>query len=163
MSCDAVSALFLMFTAAGPVPDAPARLVHIADFATIPSPPASVAREPMFAEIIARASGLNARVTALREALKTSSGGNPAGYAAFKTEIAALAVADQAGSDELRKRGGDSDLKCILHGIAQDLPKRLAEFETASTAVDKDKALREMSYLLRDNVEVITAPPAPPV
>ena len=27
----------------------------------------------------------------------------------------------------------------------------------------KDKALRELSYLLRDNVEVITAPPAPPV
>ncbi|MEI7932425.1 MAG: hypothetical protein WCI21_05150 [Alphaproteobacteria bacterium] len=162
MSCDAVSALFLMFTASGPVPDAPARLIHIAEL-TVPAAPGSVAGEPMFADIIARASGLNSRVTALREAVKASPGGGLPGYSNFKSEIAALAVADQAGSDELRKRGGDSDLKCILHGIYQDLPKRLSELEAAATPGDKDKALREMSYLLRDNVEVITAPPAPPV
>jgi hypothetical protein len=162
MSCDAVSALFLMFAASGPVPDAPAHMIRVVDLA-VPAAPGSVAREPMFADIITRANGLNTRVSALRDVLKASSTATPAGYAAFKADVTALATADQAGSDELRKRGGDSDLKCILHGIAQDLPKRLLEFETASTATDKDKALREMSYLLRDNVEVITAPPAPPV
>jgi hypothetical protein len=163
MSCDAVSALFLMFTASAPMPDAPPRLIRVAD-AAVPAPaPASVAREPMFAEIIARASGLNSRVSGMRDALKANPATALPNYAAFKAEIGELATANEAGSAELRKRGGDSDLKCILHGIAQDLPKRLTELETAANATDRDKALREMSYLLRDNVEVITAPPAPPV
>jgi hypothetical protein len=163
MSCDAVSALYLMFTAAAaPAPDAGPQLVRIAD-AAAPAAPASVAREPMFAAIVAKAGALNGKVTSLRDALKANPSGNLSGFAAFKAEIGELAVANEAGSAELRKRGQDSDLKCILHGIAQDLPKRITEFETAATVADKDKALREMSYLLRDNVEVITAPPAPAV
>ena len=60
-------------------------------------------------------------------------------------------------------RGTDGDLKCILRGIAQDLPVRLKEVETASDQRARDMALKEMFWLLRDNVEVITAPPAAPV
>ncbi len=70
---------------------------------------------------------------------------------------------DMKGHLELAKRGTDGDLKCILKGISQDLPKRLADLETADDPSKREAALKEMSYLLIDNVEVITAPPAPPV
>ncbi len=158
MSCDAVSALFLFYAASGPIPDGH----HLTPVVAVAAP-ASVASEPMFADIIARASGLKARVESYRNTVKASPAGALPGFDDFKADITVLAALDQTGSDELRKRGGDSDLKCILHGISQDLPKRLGELASAASPTDKDKALREMSYLLNDNVEVITAPPAPPV
>ncbi len=58
-------------------------------------------------------------------------------------------------------RGAQDDLKCILHGISQDLSVKLAAVSAAKTGKDEDLALRDMSFLLRDNVEVITAPPQP--
>jgi hypothetical protein len=41
------------------------------------------------------------------------------------------------------------------------LPGKLAAVAAAKTGHDQDNALRDMSFLLRDNVEVITAPPQP--
>ena len=67
------------------------------------------------------------------------------------------------GHEELAKRGTDGDLKCILKGISMDLGKKLSELVQAPTGAAQDVALRDMAYLLNDNVEVITAPPAPPV
>ena len=61
----------------------------------------------------------------------------------------------------LKERGAVDDLKCILRGIAQDLPEKLAAIKAARTIKDQDLALRDMVYLLNDNVEVITAPPTP--
>ena len=58
----------------------------------------------------------------------------------------------------LAKRGTDGDLKCILRGISQDLPLKLDAVTTAATPKDRDLALRDMAYLLNDNVEVITTP-----
>jgi hypothetical protein len=86
-----------------------------------------------------------------------------AGFDGFQKEIAALADLDQQSSTTLAQRGTDGDLKCILKGIAQDLPKKLDELMKAADPKAKDVALRDMAYLLNDNVEVITAPPAPPV
>ena len=57
--------------------------------------------------------------------------------------------------------GAVDDLKCILHGISQDLGLKLAAVAGAKTGHDQDLALRDMGFLLRDNVEVITAPPQP--
>ena len=58
-------------------------------------------------------------------------------------------------------RGATDDLKCILHGISQDLSVKLTAVQAAKTGKDEELALRDMSYLLRDNVDVITAPPQP--
>ena len=66
------------------------------------------------------------------------------------------------GHIELKARGTDGDLKCILKGISQDLPLKLGDLKTAATGSAQDEALKQMAYLLNDNVEVITAPPAPP-
>ena len=62
---------------------------------------------------------------------------------------------------ELTKRGVTDDLKCILRGISQDLPVKLKEVAEAKDVKARELALRDMSYLLNDNVEVITAPPQP--
>jgi hypothetical protein len=61
----------------------------------------------------------------------------------------------------LLQRGSTDDLKCILRGISQDLPVKLKELESAPDAKTRHEALDDMFYLLRDNVEVITAPPQP--
>jgi hypothetical protein len=61
----------------------------------------------------------------------------------------------------LAERGTDGDLKCILRGIAEDIPVKLDAVEQATTPEARALALSELSYLLNDNVEVITAPPQP--
>ena len=43
----------------------------------------------------------------------------------------------------------------------QDLPVRLKEVAEAKGSTARDLALRELSYPLTDNVEVINAPPQP--
>jgi hypothetical protein len=146
MSCDAAAALaFLWLASTSPAqPAAPA------------AAPPSVAQEPLFADIVQRAGALKAEVDAFRG----KSGPLPAD---FKARIAALADLDLQGHLRLKERGVDGDLKCILKGISQDLPVKLNEVETAADPGARDAALLEMSYLLRDNVEVISAPPAPPV
>ena len=63
----------------------------------------------------------------------------------------------------LKERGTDGDLKCILRGIAEDIPVKIAAVEAATTPAERRLALEELHYLLNDNVEVITAPPQPEV
>ena len=63
----------------------------------------------------------------------------------------------------LAKRGTDGDLKCILRGIAEDMPLKVEAVRTAATPAERRVAVEELAYLLNDNVEVITAPPQPPV
>jgi hypothetical protein len=146
MSCEIAAAAMLWLAAAtGPVGPEPKA-----------APPA-VAHEPLFADIVARAGGLKSQVDALR--------GTPTAALpdAFKTGVAELAELDMKGHVTLAQRGTDGDLKCILKGIAQDLPAKLEALEAATDAKARDAALRDMAYLLNDNVEVITAPPAPEV
>jgi len=77
--------------------------------------------------------------------------------------VGELAALDMKGHLELAQRGVDGDLKCILKGISQDLGVKLRDLGQAASGAAQDQALRDMAYLLNDNVEVITAPPAPPV
>jgi hypothetical protein len=159
MSCDAVSlSLTLWMAALGPAPDqAPVMQRELA----IATPP-SVAQEPLFSDIVRRAGGLKARVEALRTAVPAAGDLEPLpGFDAFSKDVAALSALDMEGHLELAKRGVVDDLKCILRGIAQDLPARLKEVADAKDLKARDLALREMIYLLNDNVEVITAPPRP--
>ena len=154
MSCDVAVAAFLMFASAGP--GAPARMT----FAV--AAPVSVAGEPLFSDIVRRAGRLKGQVETYRKAL----GAAPAPMAlprfdAFRAEIGTLATLDEKGHEALVKRGSADDLKCILHGISQDLSVKLTAVAAAKTGHEQDLALRDMAYLLNDNVEVITAPPKP--
>lgn len=144
MPCAALAASTLIWMAAGP---APAR-------AEAPLPPAAVALEPLFADIVGRASALKTEAEAMRQTEAPAT-------EAFKTGIADLADLDMRGQQIVRDRGNDGDLACILRGIAEDLPVKLAALQLASEASARDNALRELIYLLNDNIEVLVAPPGP--
>ena len=160
MSCDAVS-MSLSILMAAFTTDPAAAPAPAAQFAIVTPP--SVAKEPMFAEIVKRAGGLKDQVETLRAAAAadTQAAKPLPGFDEFSQRIAALSSLDMEGHFELAKRGVVDDLKCILRGISQDLPVRLKQVAEAKTAKDRDMALREMTYLLNDNVEVITSPPQP--
>ena len=159
MSCDVAVSTFIWLASLSADPSAAsARLMLVVNApASSTAPVSALSREPLYADIVGRAKSLKAEVQAYRKAT-----GPLKGFDAFKGKIAALSELDMKGHLDLAQRGTDGDLKCILKGISQDLPKRLDELAKAGPA-DRDKALSEMSYLLNDNVEVITAPPHPPV
>lgn len=125
--------------------------------------PVSVAGEPLFADIVARSGALKAMVDGWAAAGVADQPGFATGdvFASFKARAAELADLDMQGHLILRERGTDGDLKCILRGIAEDIPKKVAAVEAATTAPARADALSDLAYLLNDNVEVITAPPQP--
>jgi hypothetical protein len=154
MSCDVAVAAYLMFASAGPG----GASVQLA----VAAAPASVASEPLFRDIVGRAGRLKSEVESYRKGLTGAAGAVPLPrFDAFTDQIGQLAALDQQGHELLKARGTDGDLKCILHGISQDLALKLTAVQAAKTGHEQDVALREMAYLLNDNVEVITAPPAP--
>ena len=158
MSCDAVSAAALFWLASTSPLHAPAPGLTLA---AAEAPPPSVAGEPLFADIIKRAARLKADTEGfLKDDLTGDISGLP-DYAGFKARVAQLSDLDMQGHVTLAQRGAKDDLKCILRGISQDLPVRLKDLEAAADPKARKDALKEMSYLLRDNVEVITAPPQP--
>ena len=87
---------------------------------------------------------------------------NSSPYITFKADAQALATADMNGHLELKRRGTDGDLTCILRGIAEDMPKKIEQLEGANPGEARLLALQELAYLLNDNAEVILAPPAQP-
>lgn len=146
MSCDAAASLaFLWLASTSPVSPGPG----------LSAPPAAVAQEALFADIVRRAADLKVQVDGVRAGKALPSD--------FTARIGELAALDMQGHLLLAQRGTDGDLKCILRGIAQDLPLKLEAMTAAATPKDQDLALRDMAYLLNDNVEVITAPPTTPV
>jgi hypothetical protein len=154
MSCDAVAlaaSLWLASTSAGPAPATPTPLLT----------PPSVAGEPLFVDIVHRAATLKAETKAYESAPLDGGLTGLKGFASFETGVSELSALDMQGHVTLVARGYTDDLKCILKGISQDLPVKLKALEAASDPKARHDALDDMFYLLRDNVEVITAPPQP--
>ncbi len=154
MSCDVAAAAFLFLASTGPGAPPPTMMAAL-------EAPKPVASEPLFIDIVQRAGRLRGEVQHYRTpALKASAAALPLpGVDKFKSDLAELAALDMQGHVELAKTGQDGDLKCILKGISQDLPLKLQAMMAAPTGAAEDNALRDMFYLLRDNVEVITTPP----
>ena len=167
MSCDiALSAAILLASFHPAAGRTPATLVAFGDVgAAAQAAPAQnpLAHEPLYADIVGRAGRLKSKVSTYRAAAPATSLASLPGFDTFKSDIAALSSLDMQGHVDLAKRGTDGDLKCILKGISQDLPRKLSEVEQAATPAARASALQDMFYLLRDNIEVITSPPAPTV
>ena len=128
--------------------------------------PSPLATEPLYADIVGRARDLRATVIALEATpgLKSSATALPLdGFEGIAAKAEALSSLDMKGHLDLAARDKDGDLKCILKGISQDLPKRIDEIRAAKTGPDEARALDDLAYLLDDNVGVITAPPKAPV
>jgi hypothetical protein len=141
----------------------------VAEAAALPAvaadAPVSVAHEPLFADLVARSGSLKAIVDGWVASGEADADGflGGAAFAGFKTQAADLAARDLQGHLVLKERGTDNDLKCILRGISEDMPRKVAAVETATDAAERKVALEELAYLLNDNVEVITSPPKPAV
>ena len=131
--------------------------------AAAPGAPVSVAGEPLFADIIARSGALKSVVDgwSASKAADDAAFFTSQAFTGFKTQADALADLDMQGHLILKERGTDNDLKCILRGISEDIPLKVAALEAAADAPARKLALDELSYLLNDNVEVITSPPQP--
>ena len=127
--------------------------------------PVSVAHEPLFADLVTRSGSLKVIVDGWIASGEADAEGflTGAAFTGFKTQAADLAARDLQGHLVLKERGTDNDLKCILRGISEDMPKKVAAVEAAPNAAERKVALEELAYLLNDNVEVITAPPKPAV
>ena len=126
-------------------------------------PPHTLAEEPLYADIVSRSQALKAIVDAglAGGAAAAADGAGRADCPAFGRAAARVAARDMAGHVDLRERNTDGDLRCILRGLSEDLPQRVDALATAETSNARADALAELSYLLRDNVEVVTAPPQP--
>ena len=154
MSCDAVAfaaTLWLASTSAAPPPAAPTPMLT----------PPSVASEPLFVGIVQRAGKLKAETKAYESAPLSGGVDQLKDFTAFEQGVTELSSLDMQAHVDLVQRGYTDDLKCILKGISQDLPVKLKALETANDPKSRHDALEDMFYLLRDNVEVITAPPQP--
>lgn len=139
----------------------------VAEAAALPAvaadAPVSVAHEPLFADLVARSGSLKAIVDGWVASGEADADGflSGAAFAGFKSQAADLAARDLQGHLVLKERGTDNDLKCILRGISEDMPRKVAAVEAAPNAAERKVALEELAYLLNDNVEVITSPPHP--
>ncbi|HEY5072805.1 MAG TPA: hypothetical protein VII63_12335 [Caulobacteraceae bacterium] len=130
----------------------------VAAAATTLAAPKSVANEPLFTDIARRAGLLKIETEGWSKSGLDGEIAKLSGFDAFKADIAALAELDMKGHVVLAARGADGDLKCILKGISQDLAVKLLALEAASTPKARVQAMNDLTYLLRDNVEVITTP-----
>ena len=157
MTCGLILVASLLFSDPAVVADA--ALPPVAEA------PISVADEPLFADLVERSGRLKAIVDGWIASGEADGAGffGGASYGRFKAEAVDLAARDMVGHEDLKARGVDGDLKCILRGISEDMPKRLSAVETATDAAARKLALEELAYLLNDNVEVITSPPMPEV
>ncbi len=126
-------------------------------------PPTTLAEEPMYADIVARSRTLKAIVDAWISggAAEDATFAERTDFIDFRVAALELSERDMAGHIDLRERGTDGDLRCILRGLSEDLPRRVDVLASAETPNARADALSELSYLLNDNVEVVTSPPGP--
>lgn len=155
MSCAAVAVAAVLMLGG-----AEAAAVPPAAVSAVSSGPVSA--EPLFVDIVSRAQGLKSIVDGWAASGAADASGFAAGatFADFRSRALDLADLNMRGHFDLAARGVDNDLKCILRGIAEDLPGRLDAVAGAGAAPERAEALAELSHLLDDNAAVILAPPA---
>ena len=124
---------------------------NVAMAATLPPPaadaPVSVAAEPLFADIVLRSGALKGVVDQWRANLAATPDWTlePGAFGRFKVEAEGLAALDMQGHLILKERGTDGDLKCILRGISEDMPKKVQAVQAAANPAERATALSELS------------------
>jgi len=159
MTCNLALASALIFSSANVGVAEPSHTAIAASYA-----PLSLPQESAFAALIGEATRLKLVVQGWMNTPTVNDEGflQSEAYSNFKIQTENLAKADMEGHLTLKQRGTDGDLTCILRGIAEDIPKRIANLEAAPVGAERYQALEELAYLLNDNAEVILAPPITP-
>jgi hypothetical protein len=117
----------------------------------------AISQEPFYANIVATAGKLEKQTDGFAAKPTLSLLGQPR-FAAYARNIQALSDADMKGHLDLKARGTDNDLKCIMMGVSRDLPKKLDAIRAAKSDAELGTALGNMSALLGDNIDVIVTP-----
>ncbi len=133
-------------------------LIALAAATDAPAPVSAISKEPFYAGIVAKAGELEHETDAFFTARPSLSLLSEAKFQTYAAEIQALSDADMKGHLDLKARGTDNDLKCIMMGVSLDLPKKLDAIRAAKSDADLGVALGNMSALLSDNVDVIVTP-----
>lgn len=124
--------------------------------ATTPAPAdkSAISQEPFYAGIVTTAGKLEHETDGFAAKPTLSLLGEKR-FAAYAQNIQALSDADMKGHLDLKARGTDNDLKCIMMGVSLDLPKKLDAIRAAKSDAELGTALGNMSSLLSDNIDVI--------
>jgi len=117
----------------------------------------AISQEPFYAGIVATAGKLEKQTDGFAARPRLSLLGEKR-FAAYARDIQALSDADMKGHLDLKARGTDNDLKCIMMGVSLDLPKKLDAIRAARSDAELGTALGNMSSLLSDNIDVIVTP-----
>ncbi|MFT4089761.1 MAG: hypothetical protein QM645_03440 [Asticcacaulis sp.] len=116
-----------------------------------------VSQEPFYADLIQRAQTLKATTDAFAAAPKMSLLTDPA-FEAYGRDVVALTELNLKAHYDLKARGTDNDLKCVLMGVSLDLPIRLEGIRVSTTEQELKDTLEDMAFLLEDNIDVIRTP-----
>ena len=114
-----------------------------------------LSREPLYAGLVASAESLKAQTATFKPSPGLLA---QSGFQAYLQQVKALSDGDMKGHLDLRARGTDRDLKCILMGVSLDLGNKLHDIEGAKTDTDMATALTNLDALLSDNIDVIVTP-----
>ena len=125
--------------------------VHAADTPAV----SAISREPFYAGIVSRAGDLKAESERLAALPDARTGGD---FQTFAAAVTTLSADDLKGHYDLRARGTDNDLKCILMGVSRDLPLKLDAIRKAQPGDELKAAFAGLTQDLSDNVDVIVTP-----
>lgn len=114
-----------------------------------------LSREPLYAGLVSEAQQLKTQTAAFTPSVALLS--EPS-FQTYLQKVQALSDGDMKGHLDLKARGTDRDLKCILMGVSLDLGNKIKDVEAAKTDGDMATALGNMESLLSDNVDVIVTP-----
>lgn len=120
-----------------------------------PAATSAISHEPLYAGLVTRAEALKAQTDAFAPSLGLLSQPD---FQAYARDIRSLSDGDLAGHMDLKARGTDSDLKCILKGVSLDLNIKMDALLAAKSDAEVQTALINMSELLSDNIDVIVTP-----
>ena len=114
-----------------------------------------LSREPLYAGLVTSAQQLKSQTATFTPSVALLT--EPA-FKTYLQQVKALSDGDMKGHLDLRARGTDRDLKCILMGVSLDLGNKLHDIEGATSDADMATALSNLDALLGDNIDVLVTP-----
>ncbi|GGZ27423.1 hypothetical protein [Asticcacaulis endophyticus] len=131
--------------------------VPLSACATTPAPVNAIAKEQPYAGIIKQAGKLKTRSDTYAKTPSLTLLTNEK-FQAFTAEVGSLSEQNLKAHLDMKARGTDNDLKCVLKGVSIDLKLKHDALIAAKTDAELQHTLNELSALLSDNIDVITTP-----
>ena len=165
MDCSIALALMLRGAASADLvaPACPAAIVRVAEGQPAKDQPGErpatdpISHEPLYAGLVQDANALRAETQDFSKAPSLALRDAPR-FQTYLQRLQNLSAGDLKGHFDLKKRGTDRDLKCILLGVSRDLTNKVNDLKSAASDAALAQALGDTDLLLRDNIDVIVTP-----